>query len=731
MSLRTFTVLFVVTFSSCAFSFDIPGDELLKYFGATCRSQGEWTKAALSDTEGLILALDEIKNDGNCTGASHAVASLNNLQTTITELERRNSVKLEIEKLKAQEIELLKQLNSASDPALAYELETAIRDVQVQKASLLAEESSKDSLRGEAMQDIYSRIVSSSNQVFYSLTSNQLCLNKNPGLLQAATSLTSSLASAAYTLNPAIGLGLAASTDFMGAAIDSFRKGWFNRRVRKLSQNTFALEGYLCAMESLTDRWCELRDAEHFIDFKALLKRQTNEESGLASAVRINDRDLPVLLNWLNAARAGVPASSSAAAERQRNVFNREASVRSAEALGNGVISENRPLFDSLPAPQDKYSVVKSVITKLTNTQCGGGMFTAGGESTPLSDIYSNAYAPYYLLGLDSIPTRGGGVSISFCEFDPFNDWPSGSYSPDFELLKNRYMDWIAKARARVNRELALVLQPDALQALTSAFERTGNKWKISTFQALTNIEDFLLKFRPEFFINSSYEKLYSDTVTDLSYIKSILESTVVGDNDYYKEALEEIYNAAELQYGTIVIQTRLEMATRIALDRYFQQLDEENVEIASQMLAADTFLETLQKISGTDNLGSIKAEVKRAQRITLSNMSSFANVFGENINDILEKNFTRSRGEDTLVAEVYRRNVGEICVLLSSLPEWPNEVDKSYCEGAMIPEVIPGGPASVRVDAAYLVQSYSKRECGYRDYMRKTKIYQDWGIRF
>ncbi len=717
------SLILLATLPLSAQALELPGDELLGYFSATCNSQKEWTKAALSDTRALISVIDKIAGDPDCTSVAGALSSLNSLQMTITEIENRNSSSIEIEKLKAQEIELLKQLNNTTDPAVKYEIEAAIRSVQVQKATLLSEESAKQDLYGQDVKETYSKIVTSSDQIFNTLKNNQRCLDKNHSLLRTVTSLTSSLAASAYILNPAVAIGVSATTDFMGTAISSFRKGWFNRKVRKLSQNTLAMEGYTCALESLTNRWCDLRDAQNFIDFKAKLRMQTNRESGLKSVVRLNDRDIPVLLDWLNRVRAGVPASTVANGERQEKVFHREALVRSAEAVGNGQISESKPLYQAASNAKDKYNVLRTIITNLTGKECGSTFMRGGSDSSPLNDIYTTDYSPFYLLGLGTIPVNSSGFKVDFCKFDPFTEWPAGSYSPDLNLLEQRFRDWIEKARTRVNQELNLVLQPDALQVVTSAHERTGNKWKISTITAVKNIKNFLENYKPSQFADFNYEQIYTDTILDLKTILDIFQTNIMDVTMDPKEALKEIYTTMDLQYGTIVIQTRLEMAVRVSLDEYFKTLEGEEAQIASQLYAADSFLEVLQKISGTDNLGEIKNDVMRAQRVTLSNMEIFVKVFGKNLNQQLIKNKTKAASGDKLVANVYERNIAEVCLLLSSLQKWPESIDQSLCENVSIKPALPGGPSSVQVNSGYIQSSFSKRECGYRNYLRKTKI--------
>ncbi len=729
-------ILFILSlsFTTNLFSADMVGSDLISYFSSTCKTQGEYTRQAVSDAQSLITILENVKNDADCSTISGGISQLSNLELQLSQLESQKSLNVEIEKLTAQENELMIQLSQTTDASVQYNINSTIRQIQINKASYVSELSARNEYQGYDVKDVYSRIVNSTNSVFNSIASNHRCLNKNPNILPAITSLAGAIGSAAIEVNPALGLGIAAATDFIGHTVESLRKGKYNSMIRKISDSGIALEGYKCVLESLSSRWCSLEDAQNFLDLKSSIRRQNNEQSGLKSAIRLHDRDIPVLLDWLSKVRTGVPATTTADAERQAEVFNREAIVRSAKALGNGIISQNRPLYDSRINANSKYNVVKSVVASLTGTNCSGsGMMYESSTSTsnPLSDIYGITLAPYYLLGLSDIPTNNG-YPILFCNFNPFSQWPGGTYTPDLNQVQLRYNQWIEDARELVNEELTLVLQPDALQVLTTAYEQTGNQWKFSTIKAIDNLKDFIEKFKPKEFQSSSFRKIYESTAKQLVDLKVVIEGAVHGDKYIApKVALEDIFRIAQLQYGVIVFKSRLEMIVRVSIKEYLDSLNNSYSNSAAQLLAAESFLDVLSKVSGTDNLALISADIKRAKPIAIGNMTSFVDVFGKNINRILKNNYKNiQRSDDPTLNEVYTRNAAEICLLLSSMPTWPKKVNKKYCLNSKLDEVISGGPSSSPLTKAYLKQHFNKRNCGYRNYIRKSKIYQEWGLK-
>lgn len=714
-----------------ALAVDMVGSDLLTYFSSTCRSQGDYTRRAISDAQSLITILENVKNDEDCLSVSGGISQLYNLQRKLHQIDSSSGLEIEIEKLAAQESELSLQLSATSDQYVKEQLESAIRYVQVERASAVSQLSGRNEYGAEKVRDLYSSLVNSADSAFNSIASNHRCLNKNPNILPAITSMTGAIASAAIIVNPALGLGIAAATDFIGNTLESLRQSKYNKLIRKISDNSLALEGYKCVLESLSDRWCSLEDAKSFLDLKMSVIRQKPDKSDLNSIFRLNDREIPVLLEWLERVKTGVPATTVADAERQQEVITREAIVKSADSLGNGVISQNRLLYDLSISDEDKYSVIKSVAAALTNQNCSGGYSTSSSSdvSNPLFDIYPQSLSAYKLLGLDEIP-RDGYSEISFCNFNPFTQWPAGAYTPDYAAVKTRYFEWVEKANNRVNREKALVFQPDALLVLSKAYERSGRKIKITVMDAITNITNFLVKFKPEYFVSYSFNTIYEDTIAKLKELKTAVEDGIK-DDAAARTALEKVLSIAKLQHGVIVFQSRLEMIVRVSISDYLKSINTADSNVAQQLLAADSYLDTLRKVKG-DDYTLISTDIHKARPIAEGNMRSFIEIFGKNINSILEDNDDKiSDTNDPTLIEIYRRNSAELCLLLSSMPVWPDKVDKDYCVGSQLDSVIPTGPRSPILTENYLKQNFSERSCGYRNYLRKSKIFQEWNINF
>jgi hypothetical protein len=747
-------LLLSLSTSTSAIASSIPGQSLIDYFGATCTSQGNWTELALNDARSLIRTLETLKADEDCRSVSGALSQLGNLENKLSSLNADGGVKLEIAKLEGQEIELLTQIGNVSDGAIVAELESSLRSIQLDKAGYVSLEDS--SYNSSEISNLYSQIVTSTASAYSSIVSNQLCMDNNPSLLTAATSLTTSIAATASMVNPALGLGLAGASDFIGSTVEYFRNRGYTSRIRSVARGSTILQGLKCAMESLSNRWCQIQEAESFLNFET----NTNEDDSVGTELNIisdiYDTDIPVLLNWLENVKAGAPASNSADADRRSSIFYREASLRSSISRGEGLFAENRPLYNSAIGNTNKYKILRSIINKIVDRLDG-----RNGPS-PLTDIVTHKEAPYYLLGLDSnqIPRNGNGDPVSWSSFDPFTSWPVGNYNPSYQTLTARYEKWMKDTQVRVTQELNLVLQPDPLQILTTYSERTSNKWKSSPKDAVKNILKFIKENRPtEGYGNDEFNELYDSTLLKLENIdnavfgrffinttscdvssgeeddtvadsvEDILSPFIIKDCDKLTKALEIIFEEAKLEFGVIVFKNRLETIIRIAIDSYIQNSDEADHDHIATLLAADSYLEVLEMVSGTDNYAAIKVDLISSKEVSMTNMRTFSKVFGGHINSLFRQNQKLVNHKDPTIAKTYRDGRAQMCFLLASMPEWPKSVMKKYCRGMKLESLQKGGPETEAISDEFLGRNFSERNCIYSNYLKKSKIFQDWGI--
>ncbi|MFP5384863.1 MAG: hypothetical protein ACLGHN_02205 [Bacteriovoracia bacterium] len=718
-------VILVMLLAPSAFAERIPGQQLLEYFSANCQSQGEWTRSALGQSIALIESLRSISNDEDCKSVGGSIAQLGLLNQQLTNLANTNETQSRIAEINAQEQELLIQVSNSSDPDTLAAINAKLRDLQVVRAGLIGRDDAQRDLATPDKVSALTNVIQIANTTFSQITSNQTCLNKHPTILKSATSIMSAVGATTAVINPALGIGLMAGSEFLGNTIEGIRRNYSSRMIRRISDDTVAQEAYKCALESMSDKFCQMQDAEAFLDFKERYRHDHSLNSELASAIRLNERELPVLIDWLNKIRSGVTPTTTADAQRQNVVFARETFIRSREATGFGLIAESRVIFDN-SEEKDRWSIIRTLVYSLLP-------HAELHYRNPFFEIYSDGYAPFYLLGLpDDASIRqsqsaGGG-------YYNLDNWPGKeTYKIDFDAIKSNYENWVARARVRVNQELTQVLQPDALQTLTSAYDRSGNRWKVSPMDSLKKLIEFI-ETNPPAERDYAFRKLYISTFNKLKQIYETTEDAIIRrENDYLNnntESVKEIYDVAQLQYGTVVIEARLDMIVRLSLLELLRNSPEEDQILVAQLLAAERFTETISKVKGTENIALIRSDLYSGREITMSNLDAFASIFWKNINRILQKLKYEEETSSGTIARSKRYSRTEMCFLLLGVPNLNQYVSHELCEGLQMKSRIAGGPETFKISREVFEKDISERACEYREFFRRSKIYDTWGIK-
>lgn len=696
---------------------------LMSYFSSHCRTQGEWTRAALADSMALMETLKSISLDQDCRSVSGAISQLGILNQQLTNLEKTNETQTKISVLNAQEQELLVQISNTTDTGTLSALNETLRNLQLSRAGVIGVEKAQSELMGADKARILSSVVQIANSAFMQVTSNQKCLQKNPGILNTASSIISSVGATTALINPALGLGLTAASSFLGDTIENARKYRNTRFIRKISDNSMALEGYKCALETMSERWCQMKDAEAFLLFKAEQRRHPNLRTGLGTAIRLNDREIPVLIEWLNKIRSGVTPTTTSDAQRQSAVFTRETYVRSMEATGLGLIEENRKIYNSYTDLNERWNFLRSVILSLLPP-------TNVGFKNPFYDVFTPGYGPFFLIGLPD----NNDIRNPQGQYFGIDSWskPDG-INPTLDLVKEKFVEWVYRSRNRVNQELNQVLQPDALQTLSSAYDRSGNRWKISPMDSLARLIEFLQNHPPRQ-RDEAFRKLYDNTLSKLKDIYDATEISIFDQGlksiDFSNPNVERIYELAQLRYGTVVMEARLDMIVRLSLLEYIETSVPQDQILIAQLLAAERFTETISKMSGTENLALIRADINRAKPVTISNLNAFIEIFGENINQTLKRLYQEEKFSTGSVSLSKKYARTELCFLLLAVPDLDKKIDTKYCEGLKLDPPIQGGPLSIEITSDTFKLDLNDRACEYREFMRKSKIYETWGVK-
>lgn len=722
-----FSGLLIATFSLSVEAEEIPGKHVLDYFAANCRSTGAFTQAALNDSYALIDILQKISADEDCRSVGGAISQLNMLNQQLVALQNVNATKSQIAELNAQEQELMVQLSLSNNATVQDGINSSLRALQVTRAGIIGKDSVRNDLTGPEKMDMVNKTIQTVNSSYAQLTQNQKCLAKNPSVLNTATSVMGAVGAAAMLVNPAVGLGLTAGSMFVGTMIETGRINGLNRRIREVADSSIAAAAYKCGLETMSERWCRARDADSFLKFKAR-NRYRPTSSDLSSAIRLSDREIPVLLEWLMRIKSGVAPTNNADASRQNMAIQREAMVRILDVNGTGLIEENRFLYENAPDDNARWNIVKKVVSTLAPGVMYSSSPSVGSSiSNPLNDVLSAGFAPYFLLGFEETNTTIRNDDGYYA----LDEWPRPTtFTPRLDDVKVKFVEWITLARNRVNLELQQVLQPDAVTTLSIAFERGNNPWKLSPIKSLGSLIEFIEKNKPQE-EDRAFIKIYNETLAALIEIKQITEDAIISKYfvDDAKEAVKRIYEKAQLQYGTVVLQARLELIVRLSILELLRHSPREDQILVAQLLAAERFTETLMKMSGKDNLSEVEVDIEEALLINLKNLRSFMSLFGKNIQahlQKLKKNESKTSGTE---ARLLKQSRTRLCFLLLAAPNSMEYIDLRLCQGLKIAALSEGGPETPVINRELFSRDINDRACVYSDYFRQTKIHENWGV--
>ncbi len=724
-------LIFILALSVSAplYAETIPGQAMLEYFGATCPSQGEWTQAALNDSRSLYAVIDAIKNDPDCKTMGGALTQLSTLNDQVTQLAEMSESKKQIAAYDAQERTLLIELSKTTNPIDIDNLNLNLRSVQVGRAGLLGRENAGKELSGPNTVLALSRAVQLADSAFSQIAMNQRCQEKAPGLLTSATGMVSSIGAAVTAVNPAIGLGLQAGSVFLGTAMEQYRNGRFNAFIRNASQGTTAYQGYKCALETMTNRWCDMTDAKSFLAYKMNLPSRTSLSDELRSAIKLNDREIPLILEWLLKVKSGVAPQTTADGDRQSMASWRLAKLESLEAGGISKINQSRAEYMAVEANfQDRWALLRSILNSLAPS---GARFSSGDEGVknPFHDVYPAGFIPYFLIGLKEDDPSIFNDQVGWIALDNWKN-PQG-VKPTLEDIRKNYIELVRLARIKVEREMNEARRPDAPFTLADSYI-PDPKHKISPMNAIGKLIIFLESNPPK---DPHFLKIYSGTLTKLKTIFEATENAVLTDTlsigaSIEEEALRIILEQAQLTYGTIVIQARIELLIRIAVMDMLEHAPPEDQIIVAQLLASDRFMETLSRFTGKNDPASIVEDIDRSLKITRDNLNLFVQVFGKQVNQQLRKLSDDERAAQPTVAKLIRSDRAQLCYLLLGSEQVTKYVDVKLCEGLKLGPFTTGAPETKPLVRTDFAKDMGVRGCVLQDYRRSRKIFSEANLK-
>jgi hypothetical protein len=508
--------------------------------------------------------------------------------------------------------------------------------------------------------------------------------------------------------------------------------------------STSVLEvSFQCALETLSNQWCSAQDSKRVVELKLSMLPQANQPTdNIWEGIQLLDRETPVLARWLEIVKSGVEPSDSAGGNRLKEFFNREQIVKSGQAGGLAAINEKQPLFDSFQGDRSEQwnifrTTIKNVMGSVHNSH--------GNAAGPYFEILPGHTGSYFLLGLteSEIPKHPSGESLEFDELtlsilDAHFQTLGRTFLLDMSVIRTQFAEWVKRANRNIDNERSRVITTDPVGTLDRATSTSFANKKISPLAALTSISNFIKKYR------QPLDGASQDTIEILDGIVVAVQDGIKDSNilprdqrrDNGLKALVKVFQLTELQTGIGFIRTRIEGEIKPALEKLIENRNGIPDLTARKLLAANDVVRELEVYAGTDSLTSILISIDQAGSLTRNTITSFVDMFQDNIKSVLESYVKRAKQNGETANGTYTGLRTNLCLKLLSAPIWPKKIPPELCSGLQLKSKIPGGPPSIAITRAMIDQArtsqvdYDKRACAYRNYLRNSDIYQWRGER-
>ncbi|MBN21700.1 MAG: hypothetical protein CL678_10475 [Bdellovibrionaceae bacterium] len=506
--------------------------EVISAFRGGCPQAREWTQRALNQSSAFIGVLESLaqKNQQACAGY---VGLLQKISQTSQEFQMLMEDTDFLELRKAEEH--VRQLQ------LAYD-EAGTPDEQLAIVSSLANQEIELALIRSRLESRGVRLLSKTRAFNETLKSmlgqmNGLssCLNASPGA--SALLATQLVAIGGNFIGPVVGT----VTEVVGQLIGSTLEFVRHNRVRRAIWDAYATQiplALTCATTAMTELYCHADDSMQLLKHQI---KQYQKPGAKAHPVWIGidllQRRLPVLMNWLQSIKNGVPPNDRYEGGRQRAAWD---PVYDLDLIGfqiEGGLREAKRRYDLAAGDSGlQKDILRNVLKDLAGSLSSGTMLgvfslnSASGsfEVTPFSTFSGSrfSYLCWLVIGI------GEGQDISMCpKFD-------GLSSPDqylnnelleknpgfsFTQLQTNWESILVQVSKNVENQFSANVSTDPESIMNNSMLRTPDD--ISPFEVLIQIREMLdvMKGRTQF-DNLHRKALIEDTYLVVNRAISIIE---------------------------------------------------------------------------------------------------------------------------------------------------------------------------------------------------------------
>jgi hypothetical protein len=736
-------VLLVLFGSSSAWAFfnlgqdtELSNDEstqiikLLETFSNGCSLTKGVSADAISVVRGLASAVRSAENDPRCKSLSGLVTSLDSTtlqaQSLIPQVNDSyvNEIEIQLSSLQRKKEEITTLLTQTTDPTEISELRSELYRVRIEIAGTMSE--AKDT----AVNDQQIRkaqalrlLLGSTQQAVNQIIANESCWVGQPSLLQQVAGVGSTLgASAALTtVSSERAVLLSAGLGILSTVVDFFER---LSKAKKLAQFDLALgsTAITCAMEKMNDVYCSAQDTLNAVK-QVGANYYDSKKDPVWQGVGLLEKEIPVLLAWLQKVKSGGSAGTIEDAEKQANIELREVNLINSQRIFEGYYRDAKLRYDI----DRRFEIVINLSLVSFYRLCASNGSNGGPnmENPLCSGDYQ--YIPYQLIGLtktQQLAVQNMFQNISFSSITVDTLVAAGikeAPSITLDTVRVQFQKLFDRKREEFDIEKRLTLGQD----LTLIFDEAMKKNyalanPVTAESALENLMTFL-KPREDREQDDLQLDLRQQVMRSVEMILNQIR-LVSKKQTTNQQAKEVIFNVADLKFGTSFLGDRLERLVRTDLERLVRDPAQVDDVTRLPLLAANDVISELRKYYQASSLQEMQESSTNAQLIMVRTIDPFIRLFANAMVRVFNDfdNIQRRVGGEGATQALALKT--KLCFYFLGATR-TQKFFLDECEGLTAKSVL--GIQTVPFSKTMFSAPLESRACLYRNFIMKNRIYE------
>ncbi len=731
-------VMFILTFSFFSRA-DKPGqiNKFFSVFSPNCSISGPQTRDAKNTVDSLVETIKSVESDPNCKGLSGVVNELSLISKNVQYLDQPvNSDEKILMSLENRKRELFLVLSQSLSESESQLIQSEIQTVQLSIAEYRGYQ------QGDFENENFNRrmlatqaLVSATNSLFSRISSNESCWISHPSLLENISGIGLAVGQSLSlgARNPETALFLGAGLSLVSNIVDYFHR---KKLDAKLDSYVTGIEAtaLTCALETLSNQYCGAKDSENAIQIVAQALTTKASQDPVWSSIRLLEREVPNITEWLEMVMAGSSPTSASNARQRQEIYIKEEKLKSTLDFVQGLLAEKTKFIDSISDPQKRWIEIRAIVSEISGKIYPSG-YNPDPVSNPLEKRFSKDNGSYFLLGFIDPPTmsyQSGASNVSspikFESFEPFGkdhaQFRSQVISVTVQTLHTNFRQWYKDTYEVLMAEKSRVLIDDPLMVFAKAYPKslTGTQKGLSPRHSFIKILEFLRSHQQTKFSAPSLQIILQDTIVRLEGIIKKIDSVMINKEDP-EVALNLISSSAKLDKGVGFLRARIEFFIKTIIEEMILESANQDPK-KLQLLAASDVIQYLKQFSGSQSLQKMMDDSKNAQSLTSATMLQFLDTFKEPLGNAINyyDGLIRQFNENSSGAHTRSKTI--LCLNLATMPQTSSMVSFSSCLGLQMNSVFPGGPSSIYLKSETMSMPFESRVCHYRDFHRRNSVF-------